>query len=48
MLAAYLMRTGMTYDTAMQTVLIANPEVELRSAQTDFLRAFAAESVFYD
>lgn len=43
LLAAYLIRTGVTYDTAMQTILTANPNVELRAAQTDFLQAFAAE-----
>lgn len=41
MLAAYLISQGSTYDQALQTLLKANPEVELRSAQIAFLQALA-------
>jgi len=41
MLAAYLIQTGATYETALQTVQQANPQVELRAAQTDFLQTLA-------
>lgn len=43
MLAAFLIQTGFPFDQAMQTVLAANPEIELREAQIDYLRSFAAE-----
>lgn len=39
MLASYLIQSGSSYDEAMQTILSANPNVELREAQTSFLRA---------
>ncbi|WP_287128563.1 dual specificity protein phosphatase family protein [Candidatus Cyanaurora vandensis] len=42
MLAAYLIRQGATYAEAIQTVQQANPQAELRSAQTDFLQALAS------
>jgi atypical dual specificity phosphatase len=38
MLASYLISVGLPYDKAMQTVLTANPNVELREAQTTFLQ----------
>jgi protein-tyrosine phosphatase len=41
MLAAYLISAGSSYDEAMQTIQKANPEVELRDAQTSFLRELA-------
>ncbi|MBC8122768.1 MAG: dual specificity protein phosphatase family protein [Gemmatimonadaceae bacterium] len=40
-LAAYLIDSGRTYEEALQIVLAANPEVELREAQLEFLREFA-------
>ncbi|WP_309741169.1 dual specificity protein phosphatase family protein [Chamaesiphon sp. OTE_20_metabat_361] len=41
MLAAYLIHVGSSYDLAMQTINLANPQVELRAAQTEFLRSLA-------
>jgi atypical dual specificity phosphatase len=38
-LAAYLIHIGSTYDSAIQIIHSANPQVELRAAQTDFLRS---------
>lgn len=38
MLAAYLIQTGLSYEETMQTILNANPNVELREAQTTFLK----------
>jgi atypical dual specificity phosphatase len=40
MLAAYLIHVGSCYDAA-QRVQLANPQVELRAAQADFLRSLA-------
>ncbi|MBD2205693.1 dual specificity protein phosphatase family protein [Calothrix sp. FACHB-1219] len=40
-LASYLINTGSSYDDAMQKILNANPDVELREAQTTFLRELA-------
>lgn len=40
-LAAYLVLTGLSYDEAMQTIQNANPDAELRAAQTTFLRELA-------
>lgn len=37
-LAAFLILTGNAYEEAMQTILTANPSVELREAQTSFLQ----------
>lgn len=42
MLAAYLISTGSAYDNAMQVIQTANPNAELRDAQTTFLRDLAA------
>ncbi|KYC34814.1 protein phosphatase [Scytonema hofmannii PCC 7110] len=42
-LAAYLISTGMSYEDAIQTIYSANPEIELRDAQTSFLRELAGE-----
>jgi atypical dual specificity phosphatase len=42
MLAAYLIHVGSSYDLAMQTINLANPQVELRAAQTEFLRSYYA------
>lgn len=41
MLAAYLIYAGSPYDSAIQTVQKANPDVELREAQSTFLRELA-------
>ncbi len=41
MLAAYLIAAGSSYEQAMQIVQEANPDAELRSAQTTFLRELA-------
>lgn len=43
MLAAYLIHIGSSYDAAMKAICSANPQIELRSAQTDFLRSFAGD-----
>lgn len=42
-LASYLIGAGLSYSEAMQTIQDANPDVELRSAQTTFLRELAKE-----
>ncbi len=41
MLAAYLIAAGSSYEQAMQIVQEANPDAELRSPQTTFLRELA-------
>jgi atypical dual specificity phosphatase len=41
LLAAYLIRSGLSYDEAIQAILDANPAVELRDAQTIFLKELA-------
>lgn len=41
MLASYLIQAGSSYDDAMQTILFANPDVELREAQITFLQDLA-------
>jgi atypical dual specificity phosphatase len=41
MLASYLVQAGSSYDQAMQTLLTANPDVELREAQIAFLKSLA-------
>ena len=46
MLAAYLIYVGSTYDSAMGAIQLANPEVELRDAQIDFLRSLAGERIY--
>ncbi len=43
MLASYLIHVGSSYDSAIQTIHSANPEVELREAQSAFLRSLAGE-----
>ncbi len=48
MLAAYLISSGLSYDQAMQSILTANPNVELREAQSTFLRELANPSVRHD
>lgn len=40
-LASYLICTGSSYDDAIQTIQSANPSVELREAQSTFLRELA-------
>jgi atypical dual specificity phosphatase len=42
-LAAYLIQSGKTYDDAIQMILKANPDVELRAAQIHFLQELAAQ-----
>ena len=42
MLAAYLISTGIAYERAMQMIQAANPAVDLREAQSAFLRDLAA------
>ncbi len=46
MLASYLILTGSSYDEALKTIQNANPDAELREAQTTFLRDLATN--FYD
>jgi len=41
MLASYLIHVGASYGDAMQTIQMANPDVELREAQTIFLQELA-------
>ena len=41
MLAAYLIRIGSSFDDAMQVIKSANPNAELREAQTNFLHDLA-------
>ncbi len=41
MLAAYLINTGSSYDSAIQVIQTANPNAELREAQTTFLHELA-------
>lgn len=43
MLAAYLINAGSSYDAAMQTIQNANAEVDLREAQSAFLKQLADE-----
>lgn len=43
MLASYLIWAGSSYDEAMQTIQDANPDAELREAQTTFLRELAED-----
>ncbi|MGL5033326.1 MAG: dual specificity protein phosphatase family protein [Microcystaceae cyanobacterium] len=42
-LAASLIQMGLSYTEAMQTILEANPDVELREAQMVFLKELAQE-----
>ncbi|MDJ0553114.1 MAG: hypothetical protein QNJ68_01455 [Microcoleaceae cyanobacterium MO_207.B10] len=44
-LAGYLINSGSSYDQAMEIILTANPEIDLREAQTSFLQALAKNSV---
>ena len=41
-LAALLIKAGERYETALNTILSANPEVELREAQLNFLKSLTA------
>jgi atypical dual specificity phosphatase len=43
MLAAYLINAGSSYSEAMQAIQSANAEVDLRDAQTAFLKQLAGE-----
>ena len=40
-LAAYLIRSGSSAEDAIQTILTANPQIELRDAQINFLKELA-------
>ncbi len=40
-LAAYLVTLGSSVEDALQTILMANPQVELREAQMNFLKQLA-------
>lgn len=42
MLVAYLIQTSLTFDQAMQKLLMANPEVKLHETQIAVLKSFAA------
>ncbi len=42
-IAAYLIISGASYDDAIEKVLTANPEVELREAQSRFLQDLARQ-----
>jgi len=43
-IAAYLIRQGSSYEQAMQTLLKANPTIELPDPQNNFLRQLASEN----
>ncbi len=43
-LGAYLIRSGATYEAALAAITQANPTVEMRAAQLDFLKALAANT----
>ncbi|MCC5626425.1 dual specificity protein phosphatase family protein [Nostoc sp. CHAB 5715] len=43
MLASYLISSGSSYDDAIEKILNANPQVELREAQSNFLRELVGE-----
>ncbi|MDJ0519607.1 MAG: dual specificity protein phosphatase family protein [Trichodesmium sp. MO_231.B1] len=40
-LAGYLINSGSSYDDALRSILIANPEIDLRESQSNFLRDLA-------
>lgn len=44
MLASYLILSGSSYDEALKTIQNANPNAELREAQTTFLQNLAEDS----
>lgn len=44
MLASYLILAGSSYDEALKTIQNANPNAELREAQTTFLRELAEDT----
>lgn len=41
MLASYLIIAGSSYESAMKTILDANPDIELSGTQTNFLQELA-------
>ncbi len=45
MLAGYLIHVGSSYDSAIQIIHSVNPQVELRTAQTDFLHSLAGDTI---
>jgi protein-tyrosine phosphatase len=45
LLAAYLISEGSSYEDAIQTVLLANSNVDLREAQISFLQVLAKDEV---
>jgi len=40
-IAGYLINSGSSYDEAMEIILTANPEIDLRESQSRFLQALA-------
>ena len=45
LLAAHLIYVASSYDSAIGAIHLANPEVELRDTQIDFLRSLAGERI---
>jgi atypical dual specificity phosphatase len=45
MLAAYLISSGFSYESAIQRILAANPEADLETIQKIFLRSLAGANV---
>ncbi|MBD1852594.1 hypothetical protein [Leptolyngbya sp. FACHB-711] len=43
MLAAFLIETGLTFDQAIEVILTANSQIELREARLNYLKALAGE-----
>ena len=43
-LAGYLINSGSSYDKAMEIILTANPEIDLRESQSSFLQDLAKNS----
>lgn len=43
-IAALLIKASLSYEQALKTVLAANPEIELREAQLDFLKRLSSRS----
>ncbi|MDX2242093.1 MAG: dual specificity protein phosphatase family protein [Leptolyngbyaceae cyanobacterium bins.302] len=41
LLTAFLIQSGLTFEQAMETLLAANPQVELREAQLEYLKSLA-------
>ncbi|MEM1255239.1 MAG: dual specificity protein phosphatase family protein [Cyanobacteria bacterium P01_H01_bin.21] len=43
-IAALLIKASLSYEQALNTILAANPDVELRAAQLDFLKSLSSRS----